>query len=298
MTTFSTPLSRKLGLRYPLVSAPMFLISNKELLLACAEAGILGAMPSINARTSEKLEEDLRWIRERTDKPFAINFTIRLSDPERLRRDVELCFEYEVPVFITSYGDPTPIVQAAHERNVTVFHDVIHLKHAKKAESAGVDAIIGVSQGAGGHAGTVNPYVFIPYLREHLSVPIIAAGCISGGAQVAAALSLGAELAYMGTRFIASSECAADDDYKQMVVDSSYEDVVYTDQVSGVHANFLASTIPDATRPTRGPEAAKRWRDIWSAGQGVSTIHEIKPVEQIVEGVVREYHDAVARLTA
>jgi nitronate monooxygenase len=295
---FSTPLSRRLGLRYPLVAAPMFLISNKEMLLACAEAGILGTMPSINARSSELLEADLAWLRAKTDKPFGINFTIGLSDPERLKTDLALCFEYEVPVLITSYGDPTPIVKAAHDRKVTVFHDVINLKHAKKAESAGVDAIIGVSQGAGGHAGTVNPYVFLPYLRDNLEVPVIAAGCISGGEQVAAAMSLGAELAYLGTRFIASTECGAQEGYKEMVCTATHDDVVYTNKISGIHANFLKDTIPDNTEPGHGPASGKRWKDIWSAGQGVSLIADVKPIATIVEDIVREYHDAVARLTA
>lgn len=295
---FSTPLSRRLGLRYPLVAAPMFLISNKEMLLACAEAGILGTMPSINARSSDILKADLQWLRAKTDKPFGINFTIGLSDPERLKVDLALCFEYEVPVLITSYGNPTEIVKAAHERKITVFHDVINLKHAQKAESAGVDAIIGVSQGAGGHAGRVNPFAFLPYLRDHLKVPIIAAGCISGGQQVAAAMSLGAELAYLGTRFIASAECGAQDAYKEMIVKSTHEDVVYTDKISGIHANFLKDSIPDATEPGHGPDAGKRWKDIWSAGQGVSQISEIKPIAEIVEDIVREYHDTVARLSA
>ncbi len=295
-TPFSTPLSRKLGLTYPLVAAPMFIISNKEMIVAAARAGILGTMPSLNARTAEQFESDLQWIRSETDKPFGINVTIGLTDPERLQRDVELCLEYEVPVLLTSYGNPTEIVAQAHARGVTVFHDVIHLHHAKKAESAGVDGVIAVSQGAGGHAGRVNPYVLLPYLRKNLGVPVIAAGCISGGEQVAAALSLGAELAYMGTRFIASAECGAPQAYKERVVESTHEDIVYTDQVSGIHANFIKQTLPDDTAPTRGPEAAKRWKDIWSAGQGVSLIEEIRPIEDIVEAVVREYHDAVARL--
>lgn len=297
MSTFSTPLSRRLGLRYPIVAAPMFLISSKEMLLACAEAGILGCMPSINARTSDALKADLEWLRSKTEKPFGINFTIGLSDPERLKTDVALCMEYKVPVLVTSYGDPTPIVQAAHTQNMTVFHDVINLRHAKKAEAAGVDGIIGVSQGAGGHAGQINPYVFIPHLKSQLKTPIIAAGCISGGEQVAAAFCLGAELAYMGTRFIASTECAASDGYKQSVVDSDYDDVVYTDKVSGIHANFLKATIPDSTRPTRGEESAKRWKDIWSAGQGVTQVNEIKSVEQIVDDIAREYHDTMKRLS-
>lgn len=275
----------------------MFLISNKEMLLACAEAGILGAMPSINARTSELFRDDLKWLRARTDKPFGINFTIGLTDPERLKRDVELAYEFEVPVFITSYGNPTEIVREAHKRNVTVLHDVINLKHAKKAEAAGVDAIIGVSQGAGGHAGTINPYVFVPYLRQNLAIPVVAAGCISGGEQVAAAIVLGAELAYMGTRFIASEECGAQADYKELVVKSDHNEVVYTDKVSGVHANFLKSTIPgDTHTPGHGADSAKRWKDIWSAGQGISLIDETKPIATIVEDIVREYHDAATRL--
>lgn len=293
-TSFSTPLSQRLGLRYPLVAAPMFIISNKEMIVACAEAGILGTMPSLNARTIEGFEEDLKWIRERTDKPFGINVTIGLTDPARLMADVELCVKYEVPVMITSYGNPTEIVRAVKPKGVTVFHDVINLPHAKKAESAGVDAIIGVSQGAGGHAGRVNPYVLIPWLRRELSIPVIAAGCISGGSQVAAALSLGAELAYMGTRFIASKECRAPEAYKQMVVDSGHEDIVYTDKVSGVHANFIKQTLPEEGEATRGPDAAKRWKDIWSAGQGVSLIDDVLSIEQIVDGVVREFHDAVS----
>lgn len=293
---FETPLSRKLGLRYPLALAPMFLISNREMIVAAAEAGVLGSMPSLNARTVEKLEEDLRFIREKTDRPFAINVTIGLTDPERLAADVALCLRYEVPVMLTSYGNPTEIVAQTHEQGGTVFHDVINLRHAKKAEAAGVDGIIAVSQGAGGHAGRINPYVLIPHLRQNLSVPIIAAGCISGGEQVAAALSLGAELAYMGTRFIASGECGASERYKQTVVESTHDDVVYTDQVSGIHANFLRQTLPDSGAPDRTPEGAKRWKDIWSAGQGVSLIHDVKPVGTIVEDIVREYHDALARL--
>lgn len=292
--TFSTPLSRKLGLTYPIVAAPMFLISNKEMIVAAAEAGILGSMPSLNARTAESFEDDLRWIRERTDRPFGINVTIGLTAPDRLARDVELCFEYEVPVLITSYGNPTEIAGQAKARGVTVMHDVIRLDHAKKAVAAGVDAIIGVSQGAGGHAGQINPFVLVPYLKREVKVPIVAAGCISGGAQVAAALALGADLAYIGTRFIASTECGASDRYKEMVVDSTHDDVVYTDAVSGIHANFLKATIPSETTPDRSPAAAKRWKDIWSAGQGVSLVDEIKPIGAIVEDIVREYHDALA----
>lgn len=296
MQDVSTPLSRKLGLKYPIVAAPMFLISNKEMIVAAAEAGILGSMPSLNARSAEQFEADLQWIRQRTDRAFGINVTLGLTEPARLQRDIELCFKYEVPVLLTSYGDPTEVVRQAHTRGVTVFHDVIHLKHAKKAQSAGVDGIIAVSQGAGGHAGTVNPYVLLPWLRRELSVPLLAAGCISGGAQMAAAFALGAQMAYIGTRFIASQECGAQQRYKDMVVQSTHEDVVYTNRVSGIHANFLKATLPDETQPDRSPDAAKRWKDIWSAGQGITLIDEIKPMGEIVEDLIREYHDARSQM--
>lgn len=296
MTGFSTPLSRKLGLRYPMVAAPMFILSNKEMIVACAEAGILGAMPSLNARTIEQFREDLEWIRSRTDRPFAINMTIRLTDPKRLMQDVELCEEFEVPVWLTSYGDPTEFVKRAKAREAHVFHDVVNLRHAKKAEAAGVDGIIGVSVGAGGHAGRISPYALIPYLRDRLSVPVIAAGCISTGRQIAASLALGAELVYMGTRFIPSQECGASPDYKKMVIDSGPEDIVYTDKVSGVHANFLRNSLPADWQPGEELEGTRRWVDNWSAGQGVTEIQDQQTIEQIVDSLVREYHDAVSGL--
>lgn len=293
----STPLSQKLGLKYPFVAAPMFIISNKEMIVASAEAGILGCMPSLNARTAEKLKEDLAWIRSKTDKPFGINLTVGLTAPERLEQDMSLCLEYEVPVILTSYGNPTPLVKRAHEKNRLVFHDVISLAHGKKAVAAGVDGIIAVSAGAGGHAGRISPYALIPWLKEELKVPILAAGCISDGRQVVASLSLGAELCYIGTRFIASAECGAADDYKNAVVAAGPEDIVYTDAVSGIHANFLKSTVPEGFTPDRTPEGAKRWKDIWSAGQGVAQIGAVKPIGEIVEDLAREAHDTLKGLT-
>jgi len=290
----TTPLATKLGLKYPFVSAPMFLISNKEMIVAAAEAGILGSMPSLNARTSEQLREDLAWIRQRTDRAFAINMTIGLTKPERIEADMALCIEFEVPVLITSYGNPTALVKQAHEHGRTVFHDVIGLQHGRKAVAAGVDGIIAVAAGAGGHAGLVSPYVLIPWLKEELGVPILAAGCISDGRQVVASLSLGAQLCYIGTRFIASTECGAVDAYKQKIVDAGPEDILYTDAVSGIHANFLKSTVPEGFTPDRSPDGSKRWKDIWSAGQGVALIDAVKPMGAIVEDLVREAHDTLA----
>ena len=292
-----TSLSKKLGLKYPFVSAPMFIISNKEMIVAAAEAGILGCMPSLNARTAEKLREDLAWIRQRTDRPFGINITIGLTKPERVEADMALCIEFDVPVILTSYGNPTALVKRAHDHGRLVFHDVITLAHGKKAVGAGVDGIIAVSSGAGGHAGRISPYVLVPWLKEELKVPILAAGCISDGRQVVASLSLGAELCYIGTRFIASTECGAASDYKEAVVAAGPEDIVYTDAVSGIHANFIKHTVPEGFTPDRTPEGAKRWKDIWSAGQGVGLIHAVKPMGEIVEDLAREAHDTLARFS-
>lgn len=291
-----TPLSKRLGLKYPFVAAPMFIISNKEMIVACAEAGILGCMPSLNARTPEQLRADLAWIRQRTDRPFGINVTIGLTAPERVAADMALILEFEVPVILTSYGNPTALVKEAHAANRLVFHDVIGLAHGRKAVAAGVDGIIAVSAGAGGHAGRISPYVLIPWLREELKVPILAAGCISTGRQVVASLALGAELCYLGTRFIASTECGATDAYKERVVSCGPEDIVYTDAVSGIHASFIAETVPAGMTPERTPDGAKRWKDIWSAGQGVGQIHAIKPIGAIVEDLAREAHDTLAGL--
>jgi nitronate monooxygenase len=305
MARISTPLADRIGLKYPIVCAPMFIVSNPTMIVACAEAGILGSMPSLNLRTHEAFREALGWIRQRTDKPFAINLTIRLTDPERLEQDFAACLDYRVPVLITSYGNPTELARRAHEAGVTVLHDVVNLKHALKAQEAGVDAIIGVAAGAGGHAGTTSPYVLYPYLRDNLRVPIVAAGCIATGRQIAASLALGAELVYMGTRFIASEECGAEEAYKRKVIDGSPESIVYTDSVSGVHANFLRDTVP-GFEPVDRKEVqaaaqkgeAKRWRDIWSAGQGIALAHAIKPIGAIVEDLVREYEDALRALPA
>jgi nitronate monooxygenase len=305
MSRIRTPLAEKLGLRYPIVAAPMFIVSNKEMIVAAAEAGILGSMPSLNLRTQDEFREAMAWIRQRTDRPFAVNLSIKLTDPERLENDFQACLDARVPVLITSYGNPADLAKRAHEKGVTVFHDVIHLKHALKAQESGADAIIGVAAGAGGHAGTTSPFVLYPYLKEKLKVPIIAAGCIATGRQMAASLALGAELVYMGTRFIASTECGADAEYKRRVTNGSPEEIVYTDAVSGVHANFIRDTVPGLAPITKDEAQAqvqhceaKRWKDIWSAGQGIALAKTVKPIGQIVEELVREYSDAVKGLPA
>jgi nitronate monooxygenase len=292
-----TALSKSLGLKYPFVSAPMFLISNKEMVVAAAQAGILGSMPSLNARTPEKFKEDLAFIRAHTDRPIAINLTIGLTAPERLESDFQMCVENKVEVLLTSYGNPTEFVKRARAHKMKVFHDVTTLAHAKKAEAAGVDGIIAVSAGAGGHAGKISPFVLFPWLKENLVVPVIGAGCISDGRQVAATLCLGAQLCYIGTRFIASRECGASDAYKNKVVSIGPEDIVYTDAVSGIHANFIQDTVPKDFAPDRSHDGAKRWKDIWSAGQGVGLIHEILPLGAIVEQLAKEAHETLRCLS-
>ena len=292
-----TPLSQKLGLRYPLICAPMFIISNASMLIACARAGILGVIPSLNGRTHEDFRAILKEVRQATDGPFGVNLTIGLSDPQRIQADLEACIEFEVPVLVTSYGNPTPIVQIAHQHNITVLHDVIHLKHALKAKQAGVDGIIGVCAGAGGHGGTFNPYAFLPLLKEELNLPIIAAGCISTGDHLLASLSLGADLCYIGSRFIASTECGAQAEYKEKVIQADLDEIVYTDEVSGVHANFLKSTLPqEGPRSRQSPH--KKWKDIWSAGQGVAQIHSVEPIEQIVHHIIDGYHQRLEFLSS
>ena len=293
-----TSLSKKLGLKFPMVIAPMFLISNKEMIVAAAEAGVLGTMPTLNARTPEKLRADLEWIRERTDRPFGLNLTIGLTDPERREQDMELFEEFKVPVLITSYGNPTEYVARAHSKGALVFHDVINLKHALKAQEAGVDAIIGVSSGAGGHAGTISPFAFLPFLRKELEVPVIAAGSIGTGEQLVAAFGLGAELAYMGTRFIASLECGAEEAYKELIVSAVPEDIVYTNEVSGIHANFFKKTLPSHPDfvPGLAGDPGKRWKSIWSAGHGAAQIDDIQSVGEIVKQLVDEYAEVMGRL--
>jgi nitronate monooxygenase len=292
---FSTPLSRELGLKYPILIAPMFIISNAQMLIAASQAGIMGAIPSLNGRTHEDFRTILEEIRRHTDGPFAVNMTIGLTSADRREKDFQACLDFEVPVLITSYGDPTDYVRRAKEKNIKVFHDVINLKHAQKAQNAGVNAIIAVAGGAGGHAGVLSPFAMIPYLKENLNVPIIAAGAISGGAQVVSSLALGAELCYMGTRFIASTECGASQDYKEMVVQAGPEDIVYTDKVSGTHANFIKQSLPNMAA---SDDTGKKWKDIWSAGHGVAQIKEINSIENIVEGIAKEYHDTLAKLGA
>ncbi|MFN3429201.1 MAG: NAD(P)H-dependent flavin oxidoreductase [Candidatus Sericytochromatia bacterium] len=292
-----TAVTRMLGIRYPIIAAPMFLISNEAMVVAVGEAGGLGSMPALNWRTTDAFREAVRTIKSRTEAPFGVNLIMLNND--RLLADLEVCLEERVPLIITSLGNPTELIKAAHARGIKVFCDVVNLRHAQKAEAAGADAVIAVSAGAGGHAGAISPFVLVPYLRQHLSIPVIAAGGISNGAGVAGALALGAGAAYMGTRFIASTESPAEEGFKAMILSAQPEDIVYTPEVTGHPANFLKDSLETFRAIKAQSETeAKRWRDCWSAGQGVGLISAIKPCGEIVSELMREYEAARSGLPA
>ncbi|MEB3328858.1 MAG: nitronate monooxygenase [Candidatus Sericytochromatia bacterium] len=280
-----------LDIRHPIIAAPMFLVSNPGMVVAVGEAGGLGTMPALNARTTEALREAIRAVRARTGAPFGVNL-ILLGNP-RLREDLAVCLEERVPLLITSLGDPTEIVAAAHSAGLRVFCDVVNVRHAQKARAAGADALIAVGHGAGGHAGTVSPLVLVPWLRRETGLPVVAAGGLADGAGLAAALALGAGAGYFGTRFIASSEAPVGTGFKQAICAAGPEDVVYTPEVTGHPANFLKDSLARWREAGHeGGSDLKKWRDVWSAGQSVGLIDAIKPCGAIVADLVAEYEAA------
>lgn len=285
-----TPITRMLGCRYPIVCAPMFLVSNVDMMVAVGEAGAIGAFPSLNFRTTEALREALAEIRARTGAPFGVNLIIK---GPRVPEDLQACLEAKVPLIITSLGDPTPICHAVHEAGGRVFCDVINLRHARKAEAAGADAVISVGAGAGGHAGKISPTVLVPWLAAELKIPVVAAGGIATGAQVAAALALGAQMAYVGTRFIASTESPADPEHKEMILRAGPEDVELTAEVTGTPGSFLSESLAGFRG---GGGGGKAWKNVYSAGQTVGLIHEVKPCAEIVRDLVAGYVAARAAL--
>lgn len=309
-------------LRIPAIGAPMFIVSVPELVLAQCKAGIIGAFPALNARPKEVLDDWLtqisqelaRFSRDNPDlpvAPFAVNQIVHQNN-DRLRHDIELCVKHEVPIVITSLRPPAEVIEAVHSYGGLVFHDVINLRHARKAIEQGADGIITVCAGAGGHAGTTSPFALVKEVREIFDGTIILSGAMSRGNDIVAAQAIGADLAYIGTRFIATTEANAPEAYKQMIVDSAAADIVYTSLFSGVHGSYLRGSIANAgLDPDNLPQAdkdkmdfgsgggskAKAWRDIWSAGQGVGTVHDIPAAEELVLRMQREYRDAVERLT-
>jgi nitronate monooxygenase len=311
-------------LRLPLIAAPMFIVSNPALVIAQCRAGIVGSFPALNAREEGELDQWLADIAAAVSAPmpdacgyaaapFAVNQIVHPSNP-RLAQDIEACVRHRVPIMITSLQAPHAVVEAAKTYGGLVFHDVISIRHARKAIEAGVDGLILVTAGAGGHAGTLNPLAFVEEVRAFYDGTIIVSGGMSRGHHLLATQAMGADLAYMGTRFIASDEARASPEYKQMVVDASVHDIVYTSTFTGVHGNYLKGSIVRAGLDPDALEAAdkskmdfgslqklagqKAWKDIWGAGQSVSGVRGIQSAAGIVDELAAEYASAKARLLA
>lgn len=315
------PASFRDRLSLPLIGSPMFIASTPELVIEQCKAGVIGAFPALNARPAAQLDEWLTRIQQELDAyaranpgakvaPYAVNQICHVSN-DRLQHDVEACVRHKVPLIITSLRPPREIVEAIHSYGGLVFHDVISVKHARKAAEQGVDGIIAVCAGAGGHAGVLSPFALVREIREFFDGTIVLAGAMSSGADVLAAQAIGADMAYIGTRFLATSEAHVMYEYKQMIVESAAEDVVYTNLFSGVKGNYLrGSVVRTGFDPDNLPEAdkskmnfgsgsdlkAKVWRDIWSAGQGVGNIHDVLPVGELIARMVGEYEDTRRRL--
>ena len=286
MTRIQNTFTDMFGIDYPIVAAPMFLVSYPDLVVGASEAGAIGTFPSPNFRTHEEFVAAIKEIKSRTSKPFGVNLPLRLND--RLWDDVNTCLENEVALLITSLGDPSEIIKASKGTRTRVFSDVINIRHASKVAKAGVDGLVAVAYGAGGHAGQISSFVLGPWLKKEFGLPILCAGAISDGRGLAAALALGLDAAYIGTRFIATQESPAKPEFKEAILASNPEDIEYTDRVSGILGNYIRKSIPS---DVSAPEQAKtrRWKDIWSAGQGVGMIHDIPTCKELVDRMVGEY---------
>lgn len=305
-------------LTLPVVAAPMFLISGPKLVTECCKNGIIGTFPALNQRTTagfedwlKEIQEDLQRFEEKTGQkpaPYGVNLIVHRTNP-RVMADLEVVVKHKVPIVITSLGAVSELVEAVHSYGGLVFHDVIKHRHAEKATEAGVDGLILVSAGAGGHAGTLNPIPFVSEVRSFFDKTILLSGCLSNGRDIATALQMGADLAYMGTRFINTTESQAEKEYQKMIIDSQTKDIVYTAAVSGVPANFMRDSLISAGitedrwqqskkidfgKELEAAEAeAKAWKTIWSAGQGVTAVQDILPVEELVRNLKNEFQTAI-----
>ena len=306
------------SLPLPIIGAPLFIISNPTLVVAQCTAGVIGAMPALNARPAEQLDEWLAeitetlaaWNRdhpERPAAPFAVNQIVHKSN-DRLEHDMQVCAKYKVPIVITSLGARTDINDAVHGWGGIVMHDVINNFFARKAIEKGADGLIAVAAGAGGHAGVKSPFALISEIREWFDGPLALSGVISSGGAVLAARAMGADFAYIGSAFIATDEARAAPAYKQMIVESTSDDIVYSSLFTGVHGNSLKGSIrnagldPDAlpeSDPSKmnfGGAAAKAWKDIWGCGQGIAAIKEVLPARALVARLAAEYDEARRRV--
>ena len=305
-------------LNIPAVAAPMFLISGPKLVLECCKNGIVGTFPALNQRTTEgfeewviEIKEGLKEFEKETGKkpaPYGVNLIVHQTNP-RIQKDLAVCIKHKVPLIITSLGAVSQLVKAVHSYGGLVFHDVIKKRHAEKAAEAGVDGLILVCAGAGGHAGTLNPMPFVTEVRSFYDKTILLSGCISSGKDIASAIQMGADLAYLGTRFINTLESKAEEEYKEMIVNSKAGDIVYTAAVSGVNANFLRPSLEsmgiteemwgDSKKIDFGDELdaaqaeAKAWKTIWSAGQGVSSIEDCPSTKELVGKLKKEFIDSI-----
>lgn len=287
-----TVFTELLGIQYPILGAPMFLVSYEEYVIAISSAGGLGMFPTPNYRTLDDLEHALKAIRAATDKPIGVNIHLHGRFP--WKEQLALCLNAGVSFFISSLGNPALIVNDVHANGGLVYADVISLEQGLKARDRGADGLVAVAAGAGGHCGKIPALIFVPYLREKTGLPVVAAGGVSSGAQLAAALAVGACAVIVGTRLIASTESRAKPEYKDAVVAARPEDIVTTDQITGHPATWLASSI--ATLERQPELASKRWRDLWSAGQSVAQTESIQPAGDILREMVDDYARACETL--
>jgi nitronate monooxygenase len=308
------------NLRLPVVAAPLFIISHPALVIAQCKSGIVGSFPALNARPESQLDEWLAEITEtlashnaahpdRPAPPFAVNQIVHASN-KRLQHDLTMCVKYKVPIVISSLGAVPEVNDAIHSYGGIVLHDVINVRHANSAIRKGADGLIAVASGAGGHAGTLSPFALVQEIREWFDGPLLLSGAIATGGAVLAAQAMGADLAYIGSPFIATEEARATDDYKRMIVDSAASDIIYSNYFTGIHGNYLKGSIRAVGMdPDKLPEAdpskmdfenaaagPKAWKEIWGSGQGIGAVKAIEPVATLVERLDREYRAARTRI--
>ena len=289
-------------LAIPAIAAPMFLVSGVELVVATSAAGLCGTFPTLNARSIGELDQWLGEMGERLEgKPFGANLIVHKSNP-RLQEDLALIVKHKVPLVITSLGAVPDVVEAVHSYGGMVMHDVISIRHAQKAIGAGADGLIAVCAGAGGHAGTLSPFALVSEIREFFDGPLALSGSITHGRQVLAAKVMGADFAYIGSHFIPAAESLASNPQKEMMVAASAKDIVYTDKVTGIGANFMAQSLEASGDLIDGDfnitEEAKAWKNIWSAGHGVGASHAIRPAGEICRDLIAQYNKALERITS